>query len=88
MSDEEALARKKIRAAHRSSATRLMGQAEALLAATPIDADERALLQTNLSSKYTTLEALNEEILNLTPEAQLEEKIGRANEYSEKVQIS
>ena len=86
---EEALARKKkIRAAHRSSATRLMGQAGALIEATPINADELALMETNLSGKLTTLEAANAEIVELTPEPQLEEEIGRADEYSENLQRS
>ena len=85
MSSEETLARKKkIRAAHRTSATRLMGQAGALIEATPVNADELTLLQTNLSTKLTTLEALNAEIVELTPEGQLEE--GRADEYSENIQ--
>ena len=63
-----------------------MGQAGALIEATPVDADELALLQANLSTKLTTLEALNSEIVELTPEAQLEEEIGRADEYSERIQ--
>ena len=50
-----------------------------------IDADELALLQTNLSTKLTRLETLNTDIVELTPEAQLEEEIGRADEYSEKI---
>ena len=54
--------------------------------ATPINADELTLLQTNLSTKLTTLEALNAEIVELTPEAQLEEEIGRADEYSDRIQ--
>ena len=59
LSSEETLARKKkIRAAHRTSATRLMGQAGALIEATPVNADELTLLQTNLSTKLTTLEAI------------------------------
>ena len=62
-----------------------MGQAGALIEATPVDADELALLQANLSTKLTTLEALNSEIVELTPEAQLEEEIGRADEYSERI---
>ena len=60
-----------------------MGQAVALIETTPVDTDELALLQTNLS---TTLEALNTEIVELTPEAQLEEEIGRVDEYSERIQ--
>ena len=63
-----------------------MGQAVALIETTPVDTDELALLQTNLSTKLTTLEALNTEIVELTPEAQLEEEIGRADEYSERIQ--
>ena len=87
MTDEEALARKKnVRGAHRASATRLMNQADTLLAATPMDADDVALLQTTLSAKLKTLEILNAEIEELTPEAQLEDEIGRADEYSEKIQ--
>jgi len=48
-----------------------MGQAGALIEATPVNADELTLLQTNLSTKLTTLEALNAEIVELTPEGQL-----------------
>ena len=45
MASEEALARKKnIHAAHRSSATRLMGLVETLMEATPTNADELTLL--------------------------------------------
>ena len=65
-----------------------MGQAGALIEATPINADELALMQTNLSGKLTTLEAANAEIVELTPEPQLEEEIGRADEYSENLQRS
>ena len=68
MSNAEALARKrKVRGAHRSSATRLMSQADALIAATTVNADELSLLQDNLSKKLTTLEALNAEIVEITP---------------------
>ena len=63
-----------------------MGQAGALVEAASLDADELALLHTNLSLKLKTLEAFNTEIVDLTPEAQLEEDIGRADEYSEKIQ--
>ena len=84
---EVALGRKrKLRGAHRSSATRLVSQAEALIAETSIDGDELALLQTSLSSKFTTLEALNKEIVELTPEDQLEEEVGRADDYAARIQ--
>lgn len=84
---EEALARKKkVRAAHRASATGLMNQADVLIGADPIDADDLILVQTNLSTKLKTLEALNAEIVDLTPEAQVDEEIGRADEYFERIQ--
>ena len=83
---EEALACKKnVRAAHRS-ATRLINQAGSLLEATPRDVNELALLQTSLSAKLTKLEALNGEVAEFTPEAQLEDEVGRADEYSERIQ--
>ncbi len=86
---EEDLARKKsVRAAHRSSTTRLLNQADAVLEAETLDAEELVLLQTNLTAKIKTLEALNIEMVELTPEEQLETEIERADEYSEKVQRS
>lgn len=84
---EETLACKKIvRAAHRASATRLMNQAELLIGADPMNPDDLTLLQTNLSTKLTTFGDLNGEIVELNPEAQLEDEIGRADEYSERIQ--
>ena len=84
---EVALERKrKLCGAHRASATRLVGQAEALIAETSIDGNELALLQTSLSSKFTMLEALNKEIVELTPEDQLEEEVGRADDYAARIQ--
>ena len=85
--DEDALARKrKLHGVHRSSATRIMGQVEALIAMAPINLDELALLQANLSSKRTKLEALDTEIVEITPQDQLEEEIGKADEYTERIQ--
>ena len=86
MTSEDLAHKKKVRAAHKTSATRLMGQADALIETTTINADELTLLQTNLSSKLTTLEALDAAIVELTPKDQLEEEIGGADEYSEKIQ--
>ena len=63
-----------------------MSQADTLIAATTVDADELSLLQDNLSKKLTTLEALNAEIVEITPEDELEDEIGRADEYSERIQ--
>ena len=83
---EGALAHKtNVCAAHRSSATRLMNQADSQMEATLINTDELALLQTNLSAQLMTLEIL---IVELIPEAQLEQEIKRADEYTKKIQSS
>ena len=85
MSAEEELTRKtRVCAAHRAGATRLINQARDLLGS-ELDADELTLLQTNLSSKSKTLEALNAQIVELTPDDQLEDEIGQADEYSENI---
>lgn len=73
---EEELARKiRVCTAHQAGATRLMNQASDLLR-NKLDVDELTLLQTNLSSKNKTLDALNAQIMELTPKAQLEDEIG------------
>ena len=85
MTAEELSRKRMVRGAHRSSAVRLMGQADTRIGATPIDVDELTLLQASLSSKLTVLEALDTEIVVLTPEDQLEEEIAKADDYSERV---
>ena len=52
---------------------------------TRIDVDALALLQTNLSAKLTTLEALDKELVELVPAEELEDQLGRADEYLEKI---
>ena len=87
LSPEEELARlKSVRAAHRSSATKSMNEADGLLGTSPLDPDELTLMQTTLSAKFTTLETLNAQIVALTPEVNLEDEIRRADDYSEKIQ--
>ena len=89
MSAEEELTRRKnLRAAHRAGATRLMNRAGDLLGADPLDLDELTLLRTNLLAKSKTLEDMDTQVVELTPDGQLEEEIGRADEYSEKMQRS
>jgi hypothetical protein len=60
-----------------------MNQSDVLVAATQLDVNGLALLLASLSTKLTTLKALNAEVVELTPEALLEE-VGRP--YSEKIQ--
>ena len=76
---EELNRKKSVRAAHKSFATRLMNQGDARMAAEPLDTDELTLVQTNLKAKVQILEALNTEVVELTPEDQLENEIERAD---------
>ena len=82
MALEEILTRKKrLRTAHRSLTTRLINQAEALLAEDSPDVDELTLLL-----RAATLSTLDAEIAEIILEEELEADIGRADEYMEKVQ--
>lgn len=84
---EEALARKvKVRAGHRASATRLIVQAEAALAADPINSADLELAAANLNRKLGVLTPLDAEILELTPDDKIEAEIEHADEYQEHIQ--
>lgn len=86
MTEAEALPRKRrIRAGHRASATRILGQAATALAETPLDPDRLSLLKLTLDEKLETLKSLDVEIIELTPEEALEEEIQQSDEYKEKV---
>ena len=83
---EELLWKKSLRAAHRAGGNRIVNQVGDLLGAQTVDPDELTLLQTNLFTKSKPLEALDAQIVDLTPNAELEEEIVRAEEYLEKIQ--
>ena len=86
----EALARKKkTRAAHRSSATRIMNQLAEESASKDGPTLER-LLQCKLSlkEKLETLKALDEEIISLVDEDALDDQIEQADVFKERVQQS
>ena len=83
-STSEALPRKKkIRAGHRASETRLLNQIDAILGDTHPDSDRLALLK--LKEKLETLKLLVSEIVELTPEEGLVKEIEQADEYKENV---
>ena len=85
-STTEALPRKKrIRAGHRASATRLLNQIDAILADTHPDGDRLALLKLSLKEKLETLKLLDSEIVELTPEEELVREIEQADGYKENV---
>ena len=79
------LSRKKIRAGHRASATRLLNQIDAALGEGPPNPDDLTLLKMSLKEKLDTLKSLDSEILGLIPEEQLGKEIEQADEYKESV---
>ena len=82
----EALSKKKrIRAGHRASATRILNRIEAVLADPPADLDNLAQLKLSLQEKLETLKLLDSEIVEVTHEDDLEYEIERADSYKEGV---
>ena len=84
----EGLARKKrIRAGHKASATRILSQVDEILAASDpgsaVDMSKLTQLKLSLQEKLETLKQLDGEILELTEEAKLEDEIGQADSYKE-----
>ena len=88
MMSTEALARnKKVRAGHRSSATRLMNQAEEAAAVTGGPAmDKLQQWKLSLTEKLAKLQALDEEILALVEDSAIDEEIEQADIFREKLQ--
>ena len=81
---EEALVRKKkVRAGHQGSATRLIAQAEA---AEPRNSVDLELAVANLKKKLDVLTPLDAEILELTTDDDIEAEIDHANQYHENIQ--
>ena len=69
MAEPEALARRRrIRAGHKASATRILGQIVSALDGTTPDANRLSLLKLTLNEKLETLKGLDAEIIEITPE--------------------
>ena len=77
--------KKRIRAGHRASATRTMGQVDSAVGASPVDPDKLSLLKLTLTKKLETLKKFNSEIIELTPEDDLEDEIQQSDEYRERI---
>lgn len=85
----EGLPRKKrIRAGHRASATRILNQIDGALAAATPDNAKLSQLKLSLQEKLETLKRLDDEIVELTPEDGLVEEIEQADSYKEGVYIA
>ena len=85
MSKESLPRKKKIRAGHRASATRLLSQIDTALTAPATDSDKLSQLKLSLHEKLETLKLLDSEIVELTPEEGLEDEIEQADGYKENV---
>ena len=84
--DEERLARRRrIRAGHKASATRILGQITSALTETPPDTGRLTLLKLTLSEKLETLKGLDAEIMEITPKEGLDDEIGRSDEFKERL---
>ena len=84
--EAEALARrKKIRAGHKASTTRILGQVTSALDDTPPNAHRLSLLKLTLTEKLETIKGLDAEIVEITPEEGLEEEIRQSDEYKERI---
>ena len=86
MTEAEGLSRKKrIRAGHRVSATRILNQIDGALPAVTPDSAKLSQLKLSLQEKLETLKLLDAEIVELTPEEGLVEEIEQADGYKEGV---
>ena len=86
MTEAEQLARKKrLRAGHRASTTRILGQVEPAIAADRLDVSKINQLKRSLEDKLQSLSDLDQGILELTPEDSIETEIVQADEIREKL---
>ena len=77
--------KKRIRAGHRSSATRMLTQVEESLAASPPDVARLSQLKLSLQEKLETLKLLDGEIVDLTEENHLADEIEQADGFKERI---
>ena len=86
---EEARARlKKVRGGHRASATRTLAKANDTLAETSKDVSKLKQLKLALENKADTLKKLDEEVLEKTPDDELDEEIQQADMFAEDIQLA
>ena len=89
MAEAEELARKKrIRAGHRASTTRILGQVQPSIASDPRDVSKIKQLKRSLKDKLQSLSDLDQGILELTPEEAIETEIVQADEIKERIHVA
>lgn len=77
--------KKRIRAGHRSSTTRLLSEVDTAIGASPLEDDKLSQLKLCLDEKLQTLKQLDAEIVELVPEEELEAEITGADECKERI---
>ena len=77
--------KKKVRAGHRASTTRILGQIDAAVTTEPLDVPKITQLRRSLEDKLTSLTALADEVLPLLEEEAIEAEIIQADEIKEHV---
>ena len=83
---EEALSRKRrIRAGHRATVTRSLGEVSTTLGNATPDLDRLSRLKLVLNEKLNTLNKLDSEILDIVAERELEDEIQQSDEYKDKI---
>ena len=86
MTEAEQLARKKrLRAGHRASTTRILGQVEPSILADPLIVSKITQLKRSLEDKLQSLSNLDQGILELTPEDSIEAEIVQADVIKERL---
>ena len=81
----ELVKQKKIRAGHRASTTRILGQIDPCLAAVPFEASKVTQCKRSLESKLQALTTVDHEILDLTEDDGVEAEIVQADEVKESI---
>ena len=77
--------KKRIRAGHRGSATRILSRIDVALGNAMPESDQLSQLRLSLSKKLETLKLLDSEIIELTEDDDLVDEIDQADGYKENV---
>ena len=85
MSAEELAGKKRVRAGHRGSTTRMLGQVQPTIDSDPLDIPKIRQLTRSLEEKLQAVSKFDSDILDLTPEDDIEDEILQADEVKEQI---
>jgi len=83
MSVEQLSRKKRVRAGHRASATKIIGKIEDVLAVDPPNVERLSQLKLTLTEKLGVLKLLDAEVLDMMEEELLVEEIEQSDEFRE-----